>query len=113
VYEEKLDVDRHVRQRERLQALTETQVWREDLKPFLAGKLTAARAGIFHSEDDPTHWQSVGIYAHIEHLIEFIEDIKVEDQLWQKRKESESQEKANLPTQQSWWEKLKRRKKEV
>jgi hypothetical protein len=114
MYEEKLDVEKHLRQRQRLQALIETQVWKDDIKPFLMGKITAARTGIFHSEDDSTHWQSVGIYGHIEHLIEFIEDIKVEDQLWQKREQNESPEKKTLQTQHSWWKRaLRKREKGV
>ena len=105
--EEKLDVKSHVRQRQRLKAFTESEVWKQDVKPFLIEKLHAAKSGIFYSEDDPVHWKAVGIYAHIEEMLVFVEELELEKALWQKR---ESRERKIKPNLFGWLKRKKERK---
>lgn len=80
-----------IRQRQRLKAFTETEVWKQDIKPLLIEKLTAAKSGIFYSDEEPIHWKSIGIYAHIEEMLEFIEEVRLEKILWEKRSENKEQ----------------------
>ena len=94
--EEKLDVKSHVRQRQRLQALTESEVWKQELKPFLLEKLQAAKAGMLY-DDTTVHWKSVGVYAHIEDLLVFVEEVPLEKGLWERKEENQEQKpKRNL-----------------
>lgn len=92
---EKLDVKSHVRQRERLKAFTESEVWKQDLKPFLVEKLQAAKTGMFYDET-AVHWKSVGIYGHIEDLLVFVEEVPLEKGLWQRKENHEPKPKRNL-----------------
>lgn len=110
---EKLDERSNVIQRQRLQAFTQTEVWKQDIKPFLLEKLTAAKSGIFYSEEDSIHWKSIGIYAHIEEMLEFVEEIQLEKVLWEKwekweKKEKENQEPKPKLSLRNWWRKRKK-----
>ena len=89
---ERSDLDR---QQQRLKSLVETEVWKQDLKPFLLEKLTAAKQGILYDDGD-LHWKSIGIYAHIEDFLVFVENIELEKALWEKKENPEKETKRTL-----------------
>ena len=104
MYEERVDTAEKQRELDRLRAFSETETWKRHVKPFLVSKLIAAKTGIMHHEDGPTHWKSVGIYAHIEDFLVYIENVPLEKALWQKEKEN--QEKKQKQKRPNWWKKL-------
>lgn len=84
MYRDEYDAGEGKLKQERLHKLTQTEAWKQYVKPFLLHRLRTSKYGIFYADDNvPLHWQCIGVHAHIHDFLNF-----VEGDLWPKEKES-------------------------
>jgi hypothetical protein len=76
VYEDELSERDALLRAERLAALRDNEGWKQDLRPLLVARHSAAMSGIRYEEEVATHWKAVGIEAHIEEVLAFVEGEK-------------------------------------